>query len=931
MPDEQSSLLPEDDGAAGGVRAEGERSVAVGGDAGLILTGDHATARVVHLPPEAFESIAEVEAPSGIDNLPPRPGSFVGRDTEIDNLTTVFTGPGPVVVTAVHGLGGVGKSTLVAHWAANSAHGYAPIVWITADTVTEITAGLVGFATRLQPALAQAMEAEQLAERALQWLATHTGWLLVLDNVDDITTIASVLARVGTGGRVVITSRRASGWQLGTSIVRLNVLNPDESLRLLTALLTATGPRDADGAAELCAELGHLPLAIEQAGAYLAQDPFLTPRDYLQLLADYPADMFGQADVDTGSERTIARTWRVTLDRITDIEPAAVELLRTVSWYAPDAIPLILCQDPALDLRTHSTARGLLAAYNMITPHPATGTISVHRLVQAVARTPDPTDPHRGWNAIERACIRAAETLHSCLPDREDPVTWSTWRALLPHIETLTSRIPASDEPATTNLIVRIRSFSGLFMLDQGLHVSAMAHLHQAFSDCERVLGHDHPNTLTSCHNLAGAYETAGRIADAIQLYEQTLADRERVLGADHPDTLTTRNNLVHVAQAAGRIIDVIHLCEQGLVDSERIFGAEHLDTLIARSNLAYAYQAVGRIAEAIPLYEQTLTDSERILGHDHRNTLLFRSNVAAAYQAVGRIAEAIPLHEQTLTDSERILGHDHPSSLAYRSFLASAYQAAGGIDEAIPLHEQTLTDRERILGHDHPDTLAARGNLAHAYETAGRIDEAIPLHEQTLTDSERILGHDHPNTLICCNNLASAYYAAGRIDEAIPLLEQTLSDFGRILGHDHPNTLNSYNNLASAYQKAGRIDEAIPLLEQTLIDRERILGAEHPSTTASRNNLAFAYQRADRIAEAIPLYEQSLIGVEGLLGAEHPNTLTICDNLAFAYLAAGRLDEAIPLYERVLVRRAQTFGSDHYLTRALRDFLAVLEVWRQE
>ncbi|WP_157181989.1 AAA family ATPase [Nocardia testacea] len=163
-----------------------------------VLTGDHA--RAVQLPPQAFAPMADIEAPPGIDNIAPRPGEFVGRGTELDELTTVFAGRGPVVVAAVHGLGGIGKSTLVAHWAATRPHGFAPIVWITADTATNITTGLVQLASRLQPALAEVLEDEQLADRALQWLATHTGWLLVLDNADDLNLVAPVLARVGNGG-----------------------------------------------------------------------------------------------------------------------------------------------------------------------------------------------------------------------------------------------------------------------------------------------------------------------------------------------------------------------------------------------------------------------------------------------------------------------------------------------------------------------------------------------------------------------------------------------------------------------------------------------------------------------------------------------------------------------------------------------------------
>ncbi|MGY1947719.1 tetratricopeptide repeat protein, partial [Nocardia asiatica] len=510
---------------AAGVHASGPRAVAVGGNAGVVQTGDNS--RIVQLPAEAWQPIAEVDAPPGIDNLPVHPGhGFVGRDAELGKLDTVLAAPGRVVVQAVHGLGGIGKSTLVAHWAATRPHGHRPILWVTADTAADVQQGLAKFAAALQPALAQALEVEQLAERALQWLATHTGWLLILDNVNDLTDITEVLARTGTGGRIIITSRRSTGWQPDTAIVRLDVLEPDESLQLLTGLITETaaGARDSDGAAELCAELGHLPLAIEQAGAYLAQNPLTTPCDYLRLLADYPAAMYEQAAVDVDPERTIARIWRVTLDRIIAAQPAAADLLRALAWYGPDDIPLALCQNLA-DPPTLNTALGVLAAYSMITADPATRSVSIHRLVQAVARTPDPNDPHRAPEVIGQARARAAEALYTGLPDYKDPGTWPAWRVLLPHVNALTNHITSGiDSDSTTLVIAAIRNHTGLFLSDQGLHASAQAHLEQALADRERVLGADHPDTLGSRNNLASAYQAAGRVAEAIPLYERTLA-----------------------------------------------------------------------------------------------------------------------------------------------------------------------------------------------------------------------------------------------------------------------------------------------------------------------------------------------------------------------------------------------------------------------
>ena len=256
-----------------------------------------------------------------------------------------------------------------------------------------------------------------------------------------------------------------------------------------------------------------------------------------------------------------------------------------------------------------------------------------------------------------------------------------------------------------------------------------------------------------------------GDTAQAIVVGERLAADQERVLGPDHPDTLTSRNNLAAAYRAAGRLDEAISLNEQVLAARERVLGPDHPDTLASRNNLAVAYRAAGRLDEAISLNEQTLAARERIQGPDHPSTLASRNNLAVAYWEAGRLDEAISLHEQVLAAYERVLGPDHPETQASRDNLALAYRAAGRLDEAIPLHEQALAARERILGPDHPDTLNSRDNLALAYRAAGRLDEAIPLHEQALAARERVLGPDHPDTLNSRDNLALAYRAAGRTD----------------------------------------------------------------------------------------------------------------------------------------------------------------------
>ncbi|MFF2130753.1 tetratricopeptide repeat protein, partial [Streptomyces olivochromogenes] len=597
----------------------------------------------------------DVDAPLGLHNLPALPPKvFVGREEALTTLAAAMEQDSKAITQTVQGLGGVGKTTLALHYAHTHRNDYQLVWWIRADTPEQITTDLAGLTTRIHGSATGRTTAED-AEWAIGWLQTHPGWLLILDNVEHPNTIRHLTGQLHHAGRHLITSRFANGWP--TTPLALPLLTSAASLDLLTRL---TGLTDADNqhhARLLADDLGHLPLALEQAGAFVAQSR-IPVSAYQGLLRQHPAQITSTAPAGSDPQRTMARIWRITLDALHHTAPLAVDILRTAAWYAPSAIPRTLLAPLTDDPVSYAQALSHLAAYNMITL--GADTLSVHRLIQTVARTPDPTttedaDPHRTHDTVTAARHHATALLRSALPNSPDTnvAGWPAWHALLPHTEALltATATATADDTEDTDLLLTL---TAIYLQGQGQITRAITYMKWSLTISIRLYGADHPSTLTSRDNLAGAYRAAGDLGRAIPLQEQTLTDRVRVLGADHPDTLTSRHNL------------------------------------------AYAYQSAGDLGRAIPLYEQTLTDSVRVLGADHPSTLVSRNNLAGAYESAGDLGRAIPLYEQTLTDSVRVLGADHPSTLTSRDNLAGAYRAAGDLGRAIPLQEQTLTDRVR-------------------------------------------------------------------------------------------------------------------------------------------------------------------------------------------------------------------------------------------
>ncbi|WP_377270781.1 tetratricopeptide repeat protein [Peterkaempfera sp. SMS 1(5)a] len=718
------------------IEASGPRSIAA-----HTITTAH-SGDVIELPAEVLNAARDIQAPPGISNLPPR-GLCLGREEDLAWLDGTLPSDGETAITqapAVHGLGGVGKSTLALHYAHRHRSDHTLTWWITADSPARIEQSLADLALRLFPAWAGKASEQERAAWALTWLQWHPRWLLIFDNVENPHHLAPYTGALN-GGHHLATSRRATGWPRTTPTRALGTLPPDEAAALLCthALGDATPTtRQLQDACALAADLGHLPLALEQAGAYLHQNLTISIDDYRRRLAT----KLDKAADGIDAERTIARIWTHTLQALTTRNPLAVTLLHTLAWLAPDNIPLTLLQTPNTDEDDLAEALGDLRAYSVISIAPDGTSISVHRLVQTVLRhtaTAGDVQPPTGRREAEQALMHA-------LPNRPrpDPCPEAEWDTLMPHLIALATTSPAGHhDDAAADLY----NTAAQHLYLQGHNARTIPLRKAVLTQREQVLSDTHPDTLSSRNNLAGAYQEAGDLTRAIPLYETTLAQREQVLGDTHPTTLTSRNNLAGAYESAGDLDRAIPLYETTLAQREQILGDTHPTTLASRNNLAGAYESAGDLTRAIPLYETTLAQCEQVLGDTHPDTLASRNNLAYAYQEAGDLTRAIPLYETTLAQREQILGDTHPTTLTSRNNLAGAYESAGDLTRAIPLYETTLAQREQILGDTHPKTLASRNNLAYAYESAGDLTRAIPLLEATLALSEQVLGDTHPRT----------------------------------------------------------------------------------------------------------------------------------------------------------------------------------------
>ena len=764
---------------------------------------------------------------------------------------------------ALFGLGGVGKTQAAVEYVFKYQSKYRSTFWISAVTLADLQTGFEEIAAKTKCVTVDQKDAASTAKAVLQWLEQQTSWLLVLDNLDEISIVDGYLPDISSGnGPLLITTRNQDPTGILAQGLEVEVFDPDDAVDLL--LLRATGTKESQPethsvGAEIVAELGYLPLAIEHAAAFIRQSlpdisKFLDTysKSRKRFLEHIPKQNYAYS-------RAVAATFLLSFDAVKKINPNAAELLTLFAFLNPDGILIDFLQDgrnglddPLKTLVGDSFGFGValadLGQYSLIRQSNADQTISVHRLVQAVIR--DNLEPDRKTQFMKS--------------------TVSLFLLGFPHFEEdkreLCRRYQAQvDGPLQTLFELGTENVAKMsirfaLFLDADGKASACESFERIAAEIQtNVFGAEHPDTLTSMDNLAGTYLSLGRMKEAAELYEKVLEKRRRILGAEHPDTLTSMSNLASTYGDQGRMGEAAALKEEVLEKRRRILGAENPDTLASMNNLALTYWAQGRTGDAAALQEEVLEKRRRILGAEHPDTLTSMNNLTVMYAAQGRTGEAAALKEEVLEKRRRILGAEHPDTLTSMGNLAFTYRAQGRMAEAAALEEEVLEKRRRILGAEHPDTLRSMNNLAVTYADQGRTGEAAALQEEVLEKWRQILGAEHPDTLTSMTNLASTYSAQGRMREAVALEEEVLEKRRRILGEEHPDTMTSMTNLALTYGDQGRTAEAAALEEEVLEKRRRILGVEHPNTLTSMGNLAFTYRAQGRMAEAAALEEEVL------------------------------------------------------------------------
>jgi hypothetical protein len=618
---------------------------------------------------------------------------------------------GPPVV-ALCGLGGAGKTSVALEYAHRRLGGVGVAWQLPAEDPAVLAAGFGELAAQL----GAAEGGDPVAAVHGVLAASRVAWLLVFDNAPDRASVVRFVPPAGPG-RVLVTSRNQI-WPPGQAL-EVPVLDSQVAAEFLVG---RTGDADRRAALELAGVLGGLPLALEQAAAYV-QASGGSLAGYASLFRKRRADLLGRGE-PTGYPGTVATTWRLAFEDMRQAAPDAVGLLRLLAFCAPEAVPLRLLLQPGPGLAallgdevatvlaplledelSAGDAIAALRRYSLVTPA-AGGSVSVHRLVRAVTADQMPAELAKQWRLAAAALIEAAIPSDPALPK-----TWPVCAALLPHAQA------ALD--LTSDGMRRI----ALYLGRSGSYPAARD-LFQAIVDAlgeDNAYGAEHLNTLAARAELAYWTGRAGDPAAARDQYAALLPVEMRVLGAEHPETLTARSKLARWTMTAGDPAAARDQYAALLPVDMRVLGAEHPETLTARHNFALSTGEAGDPAAARDQFAELLSVRERVLGPEHRETLASRNNLA---YWTGMARDPVAARDQyvgLVPVCERVLGPEHPDSLLAGGHLADWTGIAGDAAAARDLFARLVPVFERVLGPEHPDTVAVRRKLARWTERADR------------------------------------------------------------------------------------------------------------------------------------------------------------------------------------------------------------------
>lgn len=677
-------------------------------------------------------------------NVPHRRNpNFTGRENLLDDLRKALTaGHAAAVTQAISGLGGVGKTQLAAEYAYRFASSYDLVWWMRSEQTATLSADFAGLATPLNLPEKDLSDQNAIVAAVRRCLERQSGYLLIFDNAAEPADLRPFLPQ-GNAGHTLVTSRNPN-WRGVAQPLSVKVLERQASVDFL---LKRTGQKDEAAAAQLAEELGDLPLALEQAGAYI-EETGSRIADYLKLFRSRHAELLKRRSASADYADTVATTWDLSFAEVLKTAPAAVDLLNLFAFLAPDNIPreLLSHKDALNDSLKTAVEDGLMldhavAALRKYSLLEATGeAFSVHRLVQAVVRERLSDDERKSWAEI------AVLLVHKAFPmDGREVGVWPICSRLLPHA--LISMQYANELKVIHRLAGHILNKYALYLYGRAQFSHARDLLEQALVIDEATYGLNHPHVATRVNYLGLVLKQVGDNSGARLKFERALEIAEAVYGSNHPSVAQFRNNLGSILMAEHDYVGAKQQFEQALRIAEKEYGPNNHKVSTILIHLGKVLNLMGDMSGSQQLFERALTIDETEYGPNHHSVARDLDHLGTMLRKQGDFAGARLHLERSLSIDEVEVGPNHPYVAIHASNIGRLLIAIGDLRGAHKQFKRALSIDEAVYGHFHTRVASRANSIGLVLKWLGDLPGARQYFEVALSINEVVHGANHAYT----------------------------------------------------------------------------------------------------------------------------------------------------------------------------------------
>jgi len=595
---------------------------------------------------------------------------FTGREMMLQALReSLKPGCTMALTQAISGLGGIGKTHTAVEYAYRFHQDYEAVLWLQADSWEVLVSQCIQLADVL--ALPAQKESDQMVEAVQRWLRKHHHWLLILDNVENPQEILPTFVPAGHQGCVLVTTRVHNVEPLAQTQVLSTMSEAEGVLFLLRrttkiaakAGLEKTSPEQYEEAKQLWHLLDGLPLALDQAGAYILETHCSFSAYQEQYNHQRAAFLLRRGKRFIGHEASVATTFSLSFKRIQILNVMAADILRICSVLYSENIPEEIFYEGAamleLSLRENGSldeALGVLQDYSLVQRNTEEKTLSIHRLVQAALIDHLDSSKQQIWVA------RVICALHHIFPDPVEYAAWPLCERSVLHVQECARYLRHWHVTIPEAALVLNRA--GLYLYDRARRdQEAEQLLLQALAIAEKALGSKDRSIAEICNNLGILYRFREQYEQATAFFHRSLTLLEQIPDSPREDIAGLLSNVAVLYRHQGRYEEGEAFLLRAFSIYEQVLPPEDPEIATTLNALALLYFLQEKYDQAEPLYQQALSIREQALGREHLETAVSLSNVAKLYHMQRKYEQAKPLYQEALQIFEKQLGPEHPTT----------------------------------------------------------------------------------------------------------------------------------------------------------------------------------------------------------------------------------------------------------------------------